>query len=307
MKKIFFIIPALLIVLASCNKKEAAQLNFDAKTEKASYKVGEPVNFILTGNPEQLTFFSGLNGHKYVYKDRTEATSDVITLEIATNRRYGSDAQQPKSFRVLASQKFDGNYVATSINEATDWLDITEAFTLSGIQPNDNYVASGAVNLKSLAALNLDTAKPIYFAFKYTGVTGSTQPRWWVNKFDIKTTTTDGESLTVTNIAGAGFKQIKVLPESPVNWIFGTDNTAKFAGGGGTVGSNQVWAVTSALKLTSVTPDVGEPLKNMSTRFDNYEFIYTTPGKYSVTFVAANINVYGERTTVKTVEVTVLP
>ncbi len=207
----------------------------------------------------------------------------------------------------MASQKFTGDYTAAGVNETTDWIDITDAFTLSGIQPNDNYIASGVVNLKSITALGLDTKKPIYFAFKYTGVTGSTQPRWWINKFDIKTVTTDGEALKVTNFAGATFNQIKVLPESPVSWSFGTDNTAKFGGGGAAVGSNEVWAVTRGLNLTTVKPDKGVALKNMSTRLDTYEYVFKQAGTYSVTFVGANINVYGETTSAKTVEVIVTP
>ncbi len=308
MKKLY-ILPLLLIGLGGCNKKEVVTLKFDVKPEKATYKKGESVNFLITGNPEQISFFSGEEGHKYQYKDRTQAQSDNITLEFATNRRYGTDAQQPQSLRLLVSQTFNGKYEATSINP-TEWIDVTSSFTLSGLQSTDAaYVSSGVVNLTSLSSLGftLDKAKPIYFAFKYTGVTGSTQPRWWVNKFDIKTTTTDGQVLPVASISSAGWTPVKVLTTSPVNWVFGTDNILKFQGGGATVGSNQVWAVSNGLNLTKVQPDAGVALKNMSTRMDNYNYTYNTVGTYTVTFVASNINVYGESKTIKEVQVTIEP
>lgn len=309
MKKIF-ILPVLLMILASCNKKEVTELNFEVNPEKANYEVGDTVKFNLSGNPEQLVFFSGEEGHKYIYKDRTTAESDLITLEFATNRRYGSDSQQPESLTLFASQKFNGKYKAESIDADADWTNITSAFTLSGSQSNnDTYVSSGVVNLTELSSVgfNLDKTMPIYFAFRYKGVTGFTQPRWWINKFDIKTTTTDGQILVVADIASAGWTPVKVLPTSPVNWTFGTDNILKYQGGGGTTGSNEVWAVSNALNLTKVQPDSGTPLKNMSTRLDEYSYVFTKAGTYKVTFVASNINVYGESKVIKEIEILVNP
>ncbi|WP_245584840.1 DUF5017 domain-containing protein [Pedobacter glucosidilyticus] len=304
-----YIIPLLIMLFSACNKKEVTELSFSVKTEKNSYKVGDTVKFLISGNPEQLIFYSGLEGSRYIYKDRTVAESDNITVEFATNRRYGSDVQQPRSFRVFASQKFNGQYTEANINESADWTDITTAFTLSGLQSNDNtYVSSGVVNLLSLSSLGLtlDKSKPVYFAFKYNGVTGSTQPRWWVNKFDIKMTTTDGQLLTVADIGTAGWTSVR-FGTSPVSWLFGTDRILKFAGGAANVLSNQVWAVSNALNLTKVKPDSGVALKNMSTRLDEYTFIYNRAGTYTVTFVGSNVNIYGETKTVKELELTINP
>ncbi len=300
---------AILLGFSACEKREVASLSLDVTTSKLTYKVGDTIAFKISGNPDQLKLYSGEAGHKYIYKDRTTAESSGVTLQFATNRRYGSDAQQPKSLRVLASQAFNGNYTADNVNESADWIDITSAFTLSGIQSGDTYVNSGVVNLASLSSLgfNLDITKPVYFAFKFTGVTGSTQPRWWVNQFDINTTTTDGEVLGVTSIGSAGWTQVKVLPESPANWSFGTDNTVKFAGGGATVGSNQVWAITKSLILTTVLPDTAVPIKDIRDRLENFSYIFTQPGTYVMTFVGANVNIYGENTAVKELTITVAP
>jgi hypothetical protein len=308
MKKIF-IVPLLLMLFSACNKKEVAELNFSVRTEKTSYKAGDTVKFILSGNPEQLIFYSGLEGSKYVYKDRTNAESENITLEFATNRRYGLDSQQPQSFKVFASQKFNGQYTEANINESADWVDITSAFTLSGLQSGDaTFVSSGVVNLLTLSSLGftIDKTKPVYFAFKYNAVTGFTQPRWWVNKFDIKMTTTDGQLLTVAEIGTSGWTSVK-FGTSPVAWTFGTDRILKFQGGGTTTLSNQVWAVSNALNLTKVKPDVGTALKNMSTRLDSHTFTYKQAGTYKVTFVGSNVNIYGESKVVKELELTINP
>ncbi|WP_187774870.1 DUF5017 domain-containing protein [Pedobacter sp. BS3] len=58
---------------------------------------------------------------------------------------------------------------------------------------------------------------------------------------------------------------------------------------------------------TSVRTDIGVPLKNMSTRMDSYSYIYTAAGTYKVTFVASNTTVYGSKTDVKELEITIEP
>ena len=57
-------------------------------------------------------------------------------------------------------------------------------------------------------------------------------------------------------------------------------------------------------KITSMQ---GTPIKNMTTRADQFSFIYNQPGTYKVTFDAFNINVYGESRSVRDVELTINP
>lgn len=298
--KIIHIVLLITLMFQGCERKEIADLNVDLNAEKTTYEVGEEVLFSIAGNPEQLTFFSGEEGHKYAYRNRTVAESKAITLEFATNRRYGSDALHPNSLRLFASQRFAGNYTPEGIMEQ-EWTEVTAAFTLSGSQnDNDTYVSSGEVDLNTLANLGLviDPDKPLYFAFKYTGNTGSTQPRWWINKFDINTITTDEQILPITSLQDAGWVSIG-LHDSPVSWILSTDGL-RFQGGSETILSNTVYAVSKGLNINAITPDVGVALKNMSTRLDKYAHVYTTPGTYEVVFVAANTNIYGSNTVVKT-------
>lgn len=305
MKKYIILLIAGFLFFQSCEKKESVPLDMEITLDKTSYRVGEEVLFHISGNPDQLTFYSGEQGHKYVFRERLKAEPSAITLAFATNRRYGSDAQQPNSLRLLASQTFSGNYTSDALNEE-DWVDITAAFTLSGIQASDNtYQESGLVDLSTLSSIGLQIAydKPIYFAFKYTGVTGSTQPRWWINAFDLNTITTDGVTLAIADLQSAAWTSVG-LDDSPVAWMLNA-NGLRFQGGGAAVGSNNVWAITTPLDLTSVTPDQGLALKNISTRMDQYVHVYEEPGEYEVTFVGANTNIYGGNAVVKTVRVLV--
>ena len=309
MKKIL-IIPILLMLFAACNKKEVTALDFSVRTERTTYRVGDTVKFLFSSNPDQVVFYSGLPGSKYMYKNRTQAESSTITVEFTSNRRFGTDAQQPQSLRLLASQKFNGSYLEANINESTDWVDITSAFTLSGIQTNqDLYTSSGVVNLLSLTSLGLtiDKTKPIYFAFKFVGNTGSTQSTWRLNRFDIKLTSADGQILPVTDMVGAGWASVR-FGTSPSPWTFtAASSLLTIAGGAATVLSNQVWAVSNPINLVKVIPDLGTPIKNMTTRADSYTFIYKQPGTYKVTFDAFNINVYGESRSVKELDLIINP
>ena len=60
-------------------------------------------------------------------------------------------------------------------------------------------------------------------------------------------------------------------------------------------------------ETTSERTDAGDPLKNMSTRLDSYSYIYADAGTYKVTFVASNTTVYGSKTDVKELEITINP
>lgn len=53
--------------------------------------------------------------------------------------------------------------------------------------------------------------------------------------------------------------------------------------------------------------DIGVPLKNMTTKLDGYSYTFAAAGTYTVTFDAANINIYGTKEDVKQLTVTVEP
>lgn len=299
MKRIIKLAVLSVIVFQSCEKKEGIALNMDITLDKTTFQVDEDVVFQITGNPDQLSFYSGEEGHKYEYRNRTVAESKAITLTFATNKRYGSDALQPNSLRLLASQTFGGQYDASGIDPG-DWVDITGAFDLSPFQPDDNtYQSSGTVDLKTLTSegLDVDPDKLLYFAFKYTGTTGSTQPRWWINQFDLQTITPDDQILPITNLQGGEWTSIG-LNGSPVAWILNA-NGLRFQGGNAATGSNLVYAVSRGFNLNAVAPDVGIPLKNMSTRMDLYTYKFEKPGTYHVVFVGANTTVYGHSQVIK--------
>ena len=294
-----------LFLFQSCDKKEVVDLNLEITVSNLEYKVNQDVEFLISGNPDQLAFYSGEDGHRYEHRNRTQAESKALNVEFYTNRRYGSDVQQPNSLRLLASQNFDNQYTASGVSEAT-WVDITTAFSLSPSQSDDvKYVSSGVVDLNSLKelGLNLDLNKQLYFAFKYNGSTGSTQPRWWLNQFTLTNITPDGQIIPLTTLENAAWVSVG-FNSSPVSWIFNT-NGLRFAGGGAAVGSNQVWAVSKGIALNSISPDKPIALKNMSTKIETYIYKFSKPGIYNVVFIGANTTAYGDSRSTKEFTLTI--
>lgn len=292
MKKIFMMLPVWLMVLAACNKKEVAELDFNVSVEKTTYKAGDTVNFKITGNPEQLTFYSGEKGSQYSNRERTTADG-VPQLNFSSYMQYGT---QTNTLKLLVSSDFNGTYNAASI-AAASWTDITSKAILSTGADN---TASGTIDLSSFKS-----DKPIFLAFSFTGSTVSTQRTWTVKNVAVSNLLADGSRVTVAGMADAGWIAIN-LNNSPRSWTVSATQL-QFQGGAQGIGDNSGWLITKPLFLTKVSPDRGVALKNMSTRMTNYRYIYKTDGVFEPTFVAANTNVYGASNSVQQLSITVKP
>ncbi len=316
MKKLF-LISIIALGLSSCNKKEAPELKFNVTTEKISYNVNDTVVFKISGNPDQVTFYSGETGKKYELRDGEIVKGDTsLNLSFSTQRRYGLDTDHPQSLRFFVSQTFNGNYSTATFNES-DWIDVTDKFTLSPIVGNDvDYTPSGTVNVNNLG-VTLDKSKPIYFAFRYKSGEnkGSTHPRWYVNTFNlISKNALTGDPLTIGNVTSMNWNLLK-LESKGLSWTYAAATGIRVASIASTVAApapaSLTWAVSKPVEFKAFE-DVnginrGTALKNMSTRLDEYTYVYTQPGTYKVTFVASNENVYGGGKVVKEVEIVVNP
>ncbi len=291
MKKIL-LLPVLVIVLAACNKKEAASLNFNVSADKSEIKAGDTVSFTIAGNPEQLTFYSGEKSHNYEYRDRITADG-TPQLSFTSYRQYGT---QENTLSLLASSDFSGVYTAAAVNAAT-WTDITSRAIFS--TGTDN-TASGIIDLS-----DLKSDKPVFLAFRFTGSTVSTQRTWTIKNLVLNNLLPDGNLVAVTSIADAGWVSVN-MNNSPRSWAF-TTSQLQFQGGAAAIGDNLGWAITKALYFTKVTPDRGVALKNMSTRMDSYQYVYSSEGTFTATFAASNANRYGSNSDVKQLTISVQP
>uniref|UniRef100_UPI003D7F270C DUF5017 domain-containing protein n=1 Tax=Pedobacter sp. TaxID=1411316 RepID=UPI003D7F270C len=263
MKHIYRLLPALLIVFASCSKNEVAELDFNVTVDQTSYKAGDTVRFQIIGNPELLTFYSGERGLQYENKGRTSADGKP-ELSFISYMQYGTQAN---TLKLLVSSDFSGAYNAAAI-AAANWTDITSKAILStGV---DN-TSSGIIDLSAYKS-----DKPIFFAYSFTGSTASTQRTWTIKNFAISNFLPDNSRVTVAGIADAGWVGIN-LNTSPRSWAI-TSTQLQFQGGVAGIGNNTGYVITKPLFLTKVSPDRGVALKNMATRINTYQYVYKESG-----------------------------
>lgn len=293
MKQFRILIGAIaLIVFASCSKELTIDpLAFDVTTASTTYQVGDTVNFKFTGNSEFISFFSGEEGHNYDFRERT-SIDGAPQLQFTSYAQYGA---QQNSLQLMVSNNFNGIYDVTNVGQAT-WTDITSRATLSS---GANNTPSGIIDLSDFLAQK----KPIFFAFKYTGVTGSTQKTWTINNLTLDLLTTSNGLLPITNLASAGWKQVSFLNPAAV-WTFNATQV-RIAGGNASADDNEDWAITKLLYLNNVAPDVAVAIKNVTQKLDSYDYVFTQPGTYKVVFLAANATADNQASTTKEVTLTI--
>ncbi|MGV8092721.1 MAG: DUF5017 domain-containing protein [Mangrovibacterium sp.] len=299
-----------LLILHACNQDEFAQFTFDVSTLKSSYEVGETIEFNFSGNPYMITYYSGESGKKYENRDRT-------TVQGLPKLRFTSlvaSGTQVNSLHLMVSSDFQG--IVTGDDAATlnniakaTWTDITSRATLS----SGTSAASGAIDLSNFAALE----KPVYIAFKYTAESGSIQRKWTISGLTVTNELPDGSIYTLANLTSSAISNYGNSNLFSPGWVsYNIINSFKW-----TVGSTLVitgattaaaatdpaeaWVFTGPIDLHKVTPDLGVPVKTITTRMNSYTTRYTVPGTYTATFVGSNANVYGVTEKKKQIELTI--
>ncbi|MES1249482.1 MAG: DUF5017 domain-containing protein, partial [Chitinophaga rupis] len=60
-----------ILMVLSCTKKEVPSADFTVTSDSVSYTAGDTAWFTFTGDPYNLTFYSGEPGHEYRFHTRT--------------------------------------------------------------------------------------------------------------------------------------------------------------------------------------------------------------------------------------------
>jgi hypothetical protein len=296
MKQIFT--AALIItVAASCNKTSVSDPAFLVTAASTAIHANDTTKFAFSGNPGYITFYSGEPGH--VYENRNRVTGDGTPLLQFTS--YMQTGAQANSLQLMISTNFSGSYDSAGVSNAS-WTDISSRATLSAGADN---TASGVINLADF----LNDGKPVYFAFKYTGVAGSAQRTWTIKNFVLNNVLKADSSLfpvlTLPMIDSA-WKPVNVK-NTAISWTFST--TQLQVKGNTTTGSvaTEAWIVSKALALNRATPDMGVQLKNMTIALSAYTYIYKTAGTYTASFDVSNTTKYDSKSDVKQIQITVAP
>lgn len=298
MKKLLYIFTAGLVAIG-CNTKDVPAPDFSVTPKSDTYAFGDTAFFSFTGNPYNITFYAGDSSHQYEFRKRTSAKG-TPQLQFTSYMQTGSQAN---TLALLISKDFPGVYdSATIYNPNTHWTDITSKAVLS---TGTNNTPSGVVDLSEY----VNDGKPVYIAFKYTGLkTASAQRTWTIPTFTVTNLLEDGKTrMPITaDLAGAAWGVV-LMKNPAVKWVVSA-TTLKVTGGAANSEEAESWVITKGLILNRAIPDVGVSLKNISSNSITSSFyIYKGAGSYKATFEAANTTVYDSRSNVKEVQVTITP
>jgi hypothetical protein len=278
----------------SCKKEQIVNSpDFDVTLDKTTYAVGAPVTFNFTGDVDIISFYSGVAGSEYKFRDRFRVDGKP-QIQFTS---YYQASTQTNTLQLMLSKDFNGNYDAENLKKAT-WTDITSRATLS--TGTDN-TPSGVVDLTDLQTTDV----PVYIAFKYNGSNASAQPTWTIKNIAIDNKLADGSSVSIASTANLTWGAISVLNSAKI-WTYSTTQLQFVTSTAGT-DDNEDWLITKPLQLDRVQRSFGINIKgNPTTKQTTYTFPgYTTAGTYTVTFEAINANKWDKKTTLKEFTVTV--
>ncbi len=275
----------LAVSLASCEDIiDVDSPDFDVQVEKLSWEAGDTVRFRFSGNAGNITFYSGLPGADYNFRDRTVLEGGVPQIDLIT--QYGGGGTQTESLRLMVSTD-----LTAMTNEgilAASWTDITDR---GSIAPNTTITPSGTIDVSDLA----DPDKPFFFAFKFVGQTDANRAagNWIIRGFNATTLTSEGLAIPVAMMQNAGWQPFSIRNNANAWYSRGTPIVDMvIIGGGKNAPESEDWFVTKPLFFTKVPPDTGVPIQNIGTsKLTGYDVVYTQPGTYTVTFLTSNYSV----------------
>lgn len=289
---------------------------FDVAAESLTGKVGEPVNFTISGVADAIDLFTGEEGHDYAWrnKDREEYDTQLLFSFTSQYQSGGGIEEHPDLFHIKLSQDFSGNYTEEDILAAT-WTDITELFTLpdhvsAGSEWKD-ITNSGVADL----APYIDKNKEVYIGMFYhinefqSGGTGRTII--YVVNMLVESVSAEGVVTTLQDETTSEYCNL-IHGESYANDTSKKSEffTGKNYYGSGVpyfrffsdfkpVGDRYAYMVTVPFKLqgTNLGPDKPIVIQSATDApIEGYSYIFNEAGTYEVVFVAYGTSLTGEPT-----------
>jgi hypothetical protein len=285
-------------LLSACSKEKVEDPEFDITTSGQTFKVNEPITFNITGNPDNLTFYSDELGFKYDLIDRKSAMGKPVLKFNSAVQNLTPD----NNFQLLISKDFNGENDSVSIASAT-WAVITSKAVFATASTS---TASGDIDLTEF----ISETVPVTIAFRYrdTPKTISTQRQatWTITNFSLVNQLTD-RNFNIIQMSENAWGIRSFGTNSVAKW---TNSTTQLVMNGGTTASspsNDDWIYSKRVLLNTAVADVGISVKNISTNRTRYQYTYATPGRYKVAFAGFTNRYNGQKKSVKFIEITIIP
>lgn len=295
-----------LAILTSCQKEEVEDIStFSVQPASLTIKAGEEAKFILTGDPSQISFYSGEVGNAYDFKDMPRIDKVAELMFQFDSHNTPTDAVE---IQLMFSTDFNGVYKYEDVSAAT-WHDLSTRFRWAAPAPwQTNWQASGAVNLADM----LESGSPFFIAYRYVAPPvpdGSIPGRnWRTRSHTLRATTEYGHQVDLASYKTMGWQLVKkdtLLTSSST-----VASTILLIGA--TSGHRleyEEWGISKMFEADEIDMGVDQsvPIKGYAD-MPPHEFthVYTEAGTYTATFVASNKTAYNDNEVVKHVDITVV-
>lgn len=320
------------VMLASCNKDPeeiveppkidvedptaSVPMEFDARLkENKTFKVGDTVKFIVDGNANMISFYSGTVGNDYAYHN-TERFYDVIAkLSFESNKTPDNNTiSNIDCAELLYSTDFNGTYTYENIKN-TNWKPITNRFALqTTLQASSTtYAASGNVDISHVFA----EGKPVYFAWLCKTQAASNRVQFRLRNFILSGEVVEDNTLS---------KQLFSQGQFGFQWYENPASAAQASNNRPTVTSTLLtwngvfnnmtgpykegYAVSGPIELPQYNVGKDMPAILITKQDKNeleHKYVYTTPGNYEVVFIASNTHANVQPEIIKKVNITIEP
>ncbi|NGM61270.1 DUF5017 domain-containing protein [Sphingobacterium sp. SGG-5] len=309
MKKIGLLYIVSILLFSGCRKEEVNMPEFDVNVESMEYNVGEEVKFKLTGEVDQMAFYSGEMFHEYKYSHVSRLSmTQSVKVSFRTNVTYND---QPNQLAVFVSNNYNGGGTYADVSAAT-WKGKDDFSPWFGIAPENNpwgqanNYFSGEIDL--IDAFEAD--KPLYIGFRYKHTLGTGIPRnWYVYNMNASANTILGAStLFNTTAVYSLVYDDNFTTDALKNSQITTYMMLRLPVELRPVSEAEIWAISPPIYLEEIDhgPDRSVPVKGFRDPMPGeFKHTYTEPGTYTVTFVGANTNVYGTKENIKEIKLTI--
>lgn len=304
MRKYISILFAGVLCLASCQHDVIYEVDYNITLDgENTYYAGDPVKFNITGDVENLLFYSGETGSQYRYKDRYEVpVEDVLSanLHLDIRGRYGYIADY-EALEIWVSKDFPG---INGNNDPDGDRAIVKKMVEDGM-PGWYKLPFNDVNKDQFFGYDFpmnEYLSNLCIAFHWRPKDPAlTQRTYWINgKVTLEMQGTEPSEMTLTDL---GFKSLMMNEEVDAykknagNGSIRFDNAVSageicYQGCSGNVLTYAIdgWVFTTPRPLNKVANDKGVVIKDLQNYMHEYVYTWDKPGTYKVVFVGRNEN-----------------
>ena len=293
-KSILFIL-AIFLGVTSCLKDTEAPI-VAVQFENTTITEGESIKISISNNPDLVTLYSGEFGFQYEHRERTSIESPPPDLSFAS---YSTGSSHESGYVYFV--------YSTDYSGQGDPSDATWEILSTNNKSHEKYneLDWGTLDNNSREkkffsrSLSLDgiRGEKTHFAFRYEGMSGLTQRRWYITDFIVEAVIPEANN-QIINVVTEDF-----LSNSGSDWTtFSVKGKEEWvlAGGARHLGSiwigannraddNEDWLIMAPLDLMSseypTTPDKGIPIKTINETNKVFEYTYARPGEYIATLL----------------------